>query len=260
MATFVSADWVEERLDASDILVLDPRRRVRYLQGHLKNAVNLPLSKAFDTHGRLLSVEDLKRWISAAGLGDQRNPVLCDSSDGRDAAMLAWILAYFGRIDVRIMDVFLEKWVAEGREVFYRPVNPVPKEFSTRINPNVRATLKDLCDPSRRKLVDLRSRDEYIGKVETDERPGHIPGAVNIVWQDLLGEDHRFLAPKEKVQRLLAAAGVARHDRIVAYCRTGPRAAVGYWALTELGLDVSLYDGSYLEWARSGLPIEAPEA
>ena len=257
MPIFVSAAWLEERLDSPDVLVLDPRRPMRYLQGHLKNAVNLPLSKAFDSEGSLLPAAGLEKWLGAAGLDDRRTVVVYDGHDGRNAAMLAWILEYLGR-GVQLLDIFLERWIGEGREIFYRPVKPVPTQFSARVNPQVRAALDDIRDNSGRKLVDFRSREEYAGKPSpADGRPGHIPGAVNVVWQDLVGEDHQFLAPEAKLQELLAAAGIGPRDRVVAYCRTGVRAAVGYLALKRLGWDVVLYDGSYAEWARNGLPVEA---
>jgi thiosulfate/3-mercaptopyruvate sulfurtransferase len=124
------------------------------------------------------------------------------------------------------------------------------------VNPQVRVTLDDLRANSNVKLIDFRSREEYTGERDLDGRPGHIPQAVNIVWQDLVGPPHTVLAGHEKIQQLLAAAGIISGDQIVAYCRTGPRAALGYLALQHSGYAVRLYDGSYAEWARQGLPVE----
>ncbi len=293
MVVFVTSEWVDAHLDAPGVRVLDPRRSTQYLQGHLKNAVNLPLGKAFDPEGRLRSVDDLAVWIGRAGLDERTTPLLYDAHDGRNAAMLAWLLEYLGRDDVRVMDIFLERWVAEGRALFYRPVRPAPAAFSPRVAPDVRATLGDVRAGRAGKLADFRSRDEYTGRLGPPMRPvlaqstpaqpapapqgrgeqargpippegegqagssaGHIPGSVNIDWQELLGEDHRFLAPRETLQRLVDEAGITRADRVVAYCQTGPRAAVGYLALRILGFDVRLYDGSYAEWIREGLPVE----
>ena len=42
------------------------------------------------------------------------------------------------------------------------------------------------------------------------------------------------------------------------YCKVGARAAVGYQMLKQLGFDVKLFDGSYSEWEKSGLPVENP--
>jgi thiosulfate/3-mercaptopyruvate sulfurtransferase len=256
MAIFVTAVWVEEHIDSPALLLLDPRRPMRYLQGHLKHAVNLPLYKAFDAEGRLLPDSDLIRWLGSTGLDAQTTPVLYDSFDGQSGAMLAWLLEYFGRTDVHVLDVFFERWVAEGHEIFYKPVTRMAIEFVPRVHPRLRVTLDEIRTDPGCKLIDFRSRDEFIGTVDRDGRPGHIPGAVNIVWRDLIGPRQEVLAPRERIDQLVAAAGIRPDDRIVAYCRSGLRAAVGYLALQQAGYDVRLYDRSYAEWARTGLPVE----
>jgi thiosulfate/3-mercaptopyruvate sulfurtransferase len=229
---------------------------MKYLQGHLKNAVNLPVFRAFGVDGKLLSPDDLARWIGAAGLDEQKAPVLYDSPEGQNGAMLAWILEYLGRTDVHLLEVFYERWVVEKREVFYKPVEAVTKTFTPRVNPQMRATLDELRAKPPVKFIDFRSKEEYTGERDTDGKPGHLPGAVNVVWRDLAGQSQSVLGSKEKIERLLAAAGIKRNDHIVAYCRSGPRASLGYLALRQCGYAVRLYDGSYAEWARSGMPVE----
>jgi thiosulfate/3-mercaptopyruvate sulfurtransferase len=254
MATFVTAQWAEQHIDAPNLLFLDPRRPMRYLQGHLKHAVNLPVYKAFDADAKLLPDAHLQRWIGAAGLDDQATPVIYDSFDGQNGAMLVWLLEYFGRTDVHLLNIFFERWVAEGHEVFYKPVPAVSKTFTARVNPQMRVTIDDLRRDSGLKLIDFRSREEYTGEQDRDGQPGHIPGAVNIVWRDLVGPQQEVLASWENIQQLVGATGIQRDDRIVAYCRLGMRAALGYLALQQAGYDVRLYDRSYAEWARRGLP------
>ena len=254
MATFVTAQWAEQHIDAPNLLFLDPRRPMRYLQGHLKHAVNLPVYKAFDADAKLLPDAHLQRWIGAAGLDDQATPVIYDSFDGQNGAMLVWLLEYFGRTNVHLLNIFFERWVAEGHEVFYKPVPAVSKTFIARVNPQMRVTIDDLRRDSGLKLIDFRSREEYTGEQDRDGQPGHIPGAVNIVWRDLVGPQQEVLASCENIQQLVGTTGIQRDDRIVAYCRLGMRAALGYLALQQAGYDVRLYDRSYAEWARRGLP------
>jgi thiosulfate/3-mercaptopyruvate sulfurtransferase len=256
MTVFVSAKWVEERVDSPTILLLDPRRPMKYLQGHIKNAVNLPVFKAFDAEAKLLPEDNLQHWISAAGLDAQTIPVIYDSYDGQNGAMLAWILECLGRTNVHMLNIFFARWTAENHEVFYKPVTPVAKEFTVSLNPKIRATLDNIRTDPGLKLIDFRSQDEYTGKLDRDGKPGHIPKAVNIVWQDLVGAEQEVLATKEKVDQLLSTAGIKPDDEIVGYCRTGLRASVGYLALQHYGYNVRLYDRSYAEWARSSLPVE----
>jgi thiosulfate/3-mercaptopyruvate sulfurtransferase len=256
MAIFVSAPWMEEHVDSSTILLLDPRRPMKYLQGHLKNAVNLPVFRAFDSDAKLLPDDHLQQWIGAAGLDDRTTPVVYDSYDGQNGAMLTWLLEYFGRRDVHVLNVFFERWAAEGRDIFYKPVTPAAKGFTAQVNPKLRVTIDDLRSEAGFKLIDFRSREEYTGQQDRDGKPGHIPKAVNIVWRDLVGARQEVLALPERIEQLLNAAGIQRGDTIVGYCRSGLRAAVGYLALQQAGYDIRLYDRSYAEWARSGLPVE----
>jgi thiosulfate/3-mercaptopyruvate sulfurtransferase len=263
MLTFVSTNWVAERLDSPDIQILDPRSVLRYMAGHLKNAINISVAKARDANSHIGSAGDLARWLGSCGVDDRRTPVLYDNSDGRSAALLAWLLAYLGRDDIHVMNVFIENWIAERREIFYRPIKAAPQNFTARVRPGLRRTLAQVQSDSQNhaaaKLIDFRSRDEFTGKVDHDNRPGHIPGAVNIVWQDFAGSNGDILASQNRIEQLLAAQGIAAQDQVVAYCRTGLRAALGFLALAQLGRNVSLYDGSYAEWAASGSPVEADE-
>ena len=256
MATLVSAEWVEARLGNSEFLVIDTRSAMRYLMGHLKSAVSAPQRKMLDPQGRLLPVEDLARLFGGTGLGHRETPVVYDGPDGRNGAMVAWALEYLGRGDVHIMEVFFDRWKNQGREIFYRPVPPEAKHFTARVNPALRATIDDISGVPDLRLVDTRSREEYNGDTETDEKPGHIPGAVNIDWQDMLGEGGQLLGNQDKVQNLLSKAGISRGDKIVTYCKVGARASVAYLALKQLGYDVRVYDASYTEWEQSGQPVE----
>jgi thiosulfate/3-mercaptopyruvate sulfurtransferase len=257
MAKLVDAEWVAARLESKEIVVVDPRRQMKYLSGHLPGAINVPMYQAFGADGKLLAPAALADFIGGAGLDDSTTPVLYDSPEGQNAAMLAWILEYLGRRDVRILDSYYENWQARGMEVRYRPVTAAATKFSARESPAMRATLAEVRDGAGAKLIDFRSHEEFSGEHAIgDDAPGHIPGAINVVWRDLASPPERILAPAEKIAMLFAAAGIKRGDPVVAYCRSGPRAALGYLALKEAGFDASLFDGSYAEWTGNGLPAE----
>ncbi len=273
MAVFVSADWVQANLDAPGSLLIDPRGPMRYMQGHIRGAVNLPAVRLFDREGKLLSVFELGEFLGSVGLGEGVALTLYDGGDGRNAAMLSWVLDYLGYTDLRIMDIFFEEWAAQGREKLYRPVRPTANQFTPQVNPQVRATLEEVAaalntggagNPSSNapiKLLDLRSPSEYAGMPELDARPGHISGALNLVWQELVDGKDGYLKSPAALQELLDSRNVSRDDTVIAYCRSGIRASIGYLALRQLGYNVRLYDGSYLEWMNRDMPVEAtPEA
>ncbi len=256
MVTFVSADWVSERIGRPGYLIIDPRSAMRYLMGHLRGAVNVPFKKLQGPDGRIGQPEQLAAAFGEAGLGDCVTPVLYDHEDGRNAAMAAWVLEYLGRDDVHVMDLLFEAWKGEGREVLYRPVPTEPGVFTTRLNPSARVTMNDLATHGGSKLLDTRTPEEYLGQTETDHRPGRIPGAVNLPHSEMAGAGGRLLIEPDLLHRRLAAAGVTPGDAVVAYCRSGVRASLAYLSMRQAGYDVRLYDGSYAEWMDSGRPVE----
>src|ERR1700735_3505983 len=114
MAKLVDAAWLLPRLESKEIAVVDPRRPMKYLSGHLPGAINIPMYQAFGADGRLPGPAALAEFLGGggAGLGDSITPVLYDSPEGQNAAMLAWILEYLGRRDVLILDAYYEYWKA----------------------------------------------------------------------------------------------------------------------------------------------------
>ena len=256
MATFVSADWVQEHINRPGYLLIDPRSAMRYLMGHLRGAVSVPLKRLQDDQGRLREPSELAKTFAAAGLGDNVTPVLYDGSDGRNAAMHAWILEYLGRDDIHIMDLLYDHWKEQGREVLYRPVSSEASAFTPQVHAAVRASVDDAASPGEAKLLDARSAEEYRGEVEIDQRPGHIPGSIHLAWSELAGEGGRLLIEEERLQQALASVGISPDDSVIAYCRSGLRASLPYLAMKQAGYDVRLYDGSYVEWMMSGNPVE----
>ena len=256
MATFVSPDWVAERIGQSGYLVIDPRSAMRYLMGHLPGAVSVPFKKLQGPDGKLADPEQLASAFGSAGLSDDVAPVLYDHQDGRNAAMAAWVLEYLGRDDVHIMNLRYESWQEQGREVLYRPVPTEAKPFTVRLNPSLRASLDDVADPGNAILLDTRTAEEFDGQVEMDHRPGHIPGAVNLPHAETAGADDDLLIDEFELRERLGIVGIANNDSVIAYCRSGVRASVAWLAMRQNGYDVRLYDGSYAEWMDSGQPVE----
>ena len=256
MVTFVSAEWVEEHIGRPGYLLIDPRSAMRYLMGHLRGAVSVPLKKLQDAQGRLLPPDELADVFGAAGLADDVVPVLYDGSDGRNAAMHAWILEYLGRDDIHVMDLLYDQWKEQGRDVLYRPVAQVPASFTARVNAGIRAHADDAANPAGAKLLDTRSIEEFRGEVEIDQRPGHIPGSIHLAWSELTGRDGRLLMDSNELAGALSSVGIGKDDSIIAYCRSGLRASVPYMAMRHAGFNVRLYDGSYAEWMMSGNPVE----
>ena len=228
---------------------------MRYLMGHLRGAVNVPFKRLQGPDGRLGPPDQLADAFGEAGLGDDVTPILYDQSDGRNAAMAAWVLEYLGRDDVHVMDILYDEWKEQGREVFYRPVEAEARTFTPRVDQTVRALFGDVAAAGNVKVLDSRSAEEFCGEAVIDHRPGHIPGAVHLPHSEVAGRDGRLLVDDGLLHERLANVGVAPGDRAIVYCRSGVRASLTYLAMRRAGYDVRLYDGSYAEWMDSGYAV-----
>ena len=134
-------------------------------------------------------------------------------------------------------------------------------------NPALRARLSDVVASAEKKsnvaLVDIRSADEYSGKIfapagvqELAIRAGHIPGAANVPWGQAVAADGTFKSVDE-LKKIYAAAGIDGSKPIITYCRIGERSSHTWFALKKLlGYDVRNYDGSWTEYGNAvGVPV-----
>ena len=87
----------------------------------------------------------------------------------------------------------------------------------------------------------------------------YIEGAVNVNYEDFMGEGGQFKSVSE-MATLLGDAGISRNDSLVIAgeclpCGSGPSPAVfSYWLLKYLGHEkVRVLDGSIDDWAAAGL-------
>ena len=109
-------------------------------------------------------------------------------------------------------------------------------------------------------IVDVRSPPEYKGLDVRAARGGHIPGAVNIDWEDSLDieRDDRLL-PDEVLRSLFWSHGVTPDKEVIVYCQTHHRSSHTYAVLNHLGYPrVRAYAGSWAQWGnRNDTPIES---
>lgn len=106
-------------------------------------------------------------------------------------------------------------------------------------------------DSRAEQVVDARDPGRFTGTTEDlvhDLPGGHIPGARNVFFADLLREDTTFRSPEE-LAAAFAKAGIDPNAPLAASCGGGVTASVVLFAHHLLGHDHgALYDGSWSEW------------
>ena len=273
----VTADWLADRLDAPDLVVLDIRNRIdggsaeTYAAGHIPGAVYSDYAEAGwrqprdGVVGMLPPVEDLEALIGGLGIDNGDHVVIVPAgvgpTDFGSATRVYWTFKVLGHETVSILDGGYAAWVAGGHAVDEGGVTPVAASFTADFQPDLVATAEDVAAAADGSvaLVDARPNGQYIGddKAGPVARPGTLPGAVNLPNGTLVSEDG-FARPAADVEALLASVDVAAEGPQIAFCNTGHWASVAWFAASEIaGIDdVALYDGSMTEWtAQDDRPV-----
>lgn len=271
----VTTAWLSRRLGDRKIAILHvARERASYEQGHIPGARFVAWSELTATRrgvpNELPPAADLQRLFERLGIGDTGRIVLYGDQSGLSAARAYFTLDYLGHgARAALLDGGLEKWRAEQRPIATAPPAVKPAPFTPRLRPASVATLDGVRDlswaatrltPPGAVLIDARPRDEFTGDRPGDgiPRPGHIPGAANLFWVDtLVSRENPVLRPAAELRRMYESAGAAGGRPIIAYCRTGAQSSHTYFTAKYLGYDVTMYDGSFIEWSNTP---EAPVA
>jgi thiosulfate/3-mercaptopyruvate sulfurtransferase len=116
--------------------------------------------------------------------------------------------------------------------------------------------LRERLESPRMTLIDARPDAEFTGDdggMNGMHVPGHLAGAKQLVWTDLVSRTSQFL-PDAELRAKLVAAGARAETPVVSYCMVGLRASVVYFVARHLGFDARMYDGSIVDWTARKLP------
>ena len=251
----VSADWLAERL--TDVRVVDVRDAWEYDGiGHLPGAVNVPFDRFRATDGDDVGMlPGAGRWadlLGDAGVTNGDTLVAYDDTHGVFAARFLVTAELYGHDDLRLLDGDFSSWTRERETTTATPtVEPTTYEPTTPTDTTLveRATVERAIEDEEAVLVDARSPTEYA--------EGHLPGAVNLDWRELVDEETRGLKPRSELTAVLTDHGVTDDRRVVLYCNTARRISHTYVVLSALGYDdLGFYEGSVTEWTETGGDLE----
>jgi len=268
--TLISASDLRARRDS--ILLLDARQEAAsYEAGHLPGAIHVDLNRHLSTAcdlghdpargGRhpLPPVDRFAAQVGTWGIGPDTEVVAYDASGGSNAAArLWWMLRALGHERVRVLDGGLQAALGAGmiltvENAAIEPASPYPADRWHLPQMDADGVEALRRDPFR-KLLDVRSAERWRGDSEPfDPVAGHIPGSLNLAWNDNLTPDGRFKPPQVLRAQYEALLGGLPPDRLTVHCGSGVTACHALLALEVAGLTgAALYVGSWSEWCRSG--------
>jgi len=276
----VDPAWLRANLEADDLVVLDIRNRIdggsaeTFAEGHVPGAVYSNYledgwrATVDGVPGKLPPVADLESLIGGLGIDNDDHVVVVpggvSSTDFGSAARVYWTFKVLGHDAVSILEGGWSAWAADDANPIATGAGaPEPAAFTATFRPELLATTAEVADAVAAggvPLVDARPNEQYVGDAKHDAavEAGTLPGAVNVPHSTFVVDEGRDVVDRDALTELLAQVGVAPEGPQIAFCNTGHWASVGWFALSEVAgnPDVSMYDGSMVEWTGEGRPVQ----
>ena len=269
----VDVDWLLANRDKPNLVVLDLQPQAAYKRFHVPGAINSDYAawrqpNANKTPKMMPPVEALEKLIGGLGIDNDTHVVLVVTGRGAgemaSATRVYWTFKALGHDKVSILDGGLVAYAQNRKNPLENKINkPSPKTFKANPRADYIVTaeqLKDMLDGNI-SLVDSRSRGEHVGLMSggEKERPGTLPGAVNLPYDWLTVNGGARFHGTDNLKRIYEAVGVPLEGEQVSFCHTGHRTSLAWFVSHELlgNEKAKLYDGSTAEWAvNPSLPLE----
>lgn len=281
MVQVIQATAVNEQIkqwDEKEYAIVDVRFNLSkpnegkelYEKGHIPRAIYMSLEKDLSsprsTHGGrnpFPNIDQFSQTLGNNGISNDTYVIVYDDQGGTVASRFAWLLKHIGHQNVAILNGGYSSWVREG---FASSTEiPVRTEATYKVQINeswskvdAHELLQKLDDPNVF-LIDSRSPSRYSGAEEPlDPVGGHIPGAKNYFWKNVLSKGPLWKNENELKETF---ATVPKDKEVIVYCGSGVSACPTVIALQKLGYEnVKLYPGSWSDWITySHFPIAKNE-
>ena len=261
-ADIISAQELKTLMNGNeDLVIIDANNYDHYRAVHVEGAVNIfhtSLYRKGDVAGLVKSPEELADIFGKQGISESSNIVIYDDRGQLYASRIYWILKYLGAEKVSVLHKDTDAWCKAGLPLVTAITRVNSVTFTPDPNRDLYASteyVRNHKDDPNVVLVDVRTPAEYVGTASNSE--GHIEGAININFTDMLTEKGDFKDASE-LAAIAEANGISPDKEVIFYCRTSVRGSVSFAAFESIleYENVKLYDGAYVEWTVSNPVVQ----
>jgi thiosulfate/3-mercaptopyruvate sulfurtransferase len=260
----ISAEWLKEHLKDSNLILIQVTfLKLDYDREHIDGARYLwPEQLAPNSPEGSYNAPDIRKatdLLQSFGVNNNSHIVLYHIRN--EVSPTARIFLTLENLGLKGKVSFLNGGLDAWKKLGYAVTTAVPDVKSGKVTlvqgnllVNKDYVLQTL-QSDKGIVVDARMKNYYDGDPTGNPRDGHITGAKNIPYTEMLDSTNK-IKPLEELRGYFSPV-VLPDKEIVTYCFIGQTASVIYMAGRLLGYNVKLYDGSMQEWSRlEALPME----
>jgi thiosulfate/3-mercaptopyruvate sulfurtransferase len=272
MSPIISAEELKLILSKSDVVIFDvsndKQAETNYLAEHIHGAVYVDLNSCLSDvrpdvalGGRhpLPDLTTFANTLKHLGITPKAHLVLYDNHAGANAAArFWWMLKSVGHERVQVLNGGLKWAKSAGIPLESGKNNTI--EVSTEYPVDAwklplltMTSIEEILNNPDYLIVDVRAKDRFAGLIEPlDPRAGHIPGAINIPFEENLDAEGLFLKAEDLREKYRKYFQAVNEDHVIVHCGSGVTACHTLLALDYAGFRLpSLYVGSWSEWCRN---------
>ena len=260
-------NYIKTKNNINAIILIDTRSEDLYDQGHIKNALNFPISKTFENlsvDGKIVNPIKFGKIARELGLKKDSEIVIYDGGSFFDSSRLFWTLEVYGFTNVKLLSNSYSYWQMNHFPISDTIRKIIKSDYISTIDNTKLATkfaTQIAIENPRQIIIDARGTKGYTGEVSTALRFGHIPKAINLPAQHNIKKFEDGTSSLHDISKLEKLySNLDKKKKVIIYCEVGKLSSTNYFVMRELGFNVANYDSSWKEWGNEFyLPIIKPK-
>lgn len=260
----VSVQWLNQNLNASNIIILDASIKKVTDSNTLDELKQIPNTRFFDIKNKFSDVSAMfpntvptvEQFTSEAqnlGINKDSTVVIYDDKGIYSSARAWYLFKSFGFNNVAVLDGGLPEWKRQNFKVTDKTnLKFTAGNFQGVYNENYFKFFDDIkliCSDSNCLILDVRSSDRFNGitpEPRVGLRSGTIPNSINLPFTNLISGN--CFKSKEELRNVFDSLNIS-NKKLTFSCGSGITACILALA-AEISdcKNISVYDGSWTEW------------